>query len=129
MKVLQPPGWKRPKGYANGIMAAGRQVYVAGQIGWDANETFHTDDFAEQAKQALQNVLAVLKEAGAEPRHVARMTWYVTDKQAYKEAARKVGEAWRETMGAHYPAMTLLEVKSLAEDRALIEIEATAVLP
>jgi len=129
MKVLQPAGWKRPKGYANGIVAAGRHIFVAGQIGWDAEEKFHTDDFAAQARQALENVLAVLREAGAGPRHVTRMTWYVTDKQAYKAAARDLGKAWRETMGEHYPAMTLLEVKSLAEDRARIEIEATAVLP
>lgn len=129
MKVLQPAGWKRPKGYANGIMAAGRHIFVAGQIGWDAEEKFRTDDFAAQARQALENVLAVLKEAGAGPRHVTRMTWYVTDKQAYKAAARDLGKAWRETMGEHYPTMTLLEVKSLAEDQAKIEIEATAVLP
>jgi enamine deaminase RidA (YjgF/YER057c/UK114 family) len=129
MKVLQPAGWKRPKGYANGIVAAGRQIFVAGQIGWDAEESFVSDDFAAQARQALENVVAVLKEAGAGPRHIAKMTWYVTDKRQYKAASRELGQVWRDVIGDCYPAMTLVEVKSLLEDRAKVEIEAFAVLP
>jgi enamine deaminase RidA (YjgF/YER057c/UK114 family) len=129
MKVLQPAGWKRPKGYANGIVAVGRQIFVAGQIGWDGEEAFVSDDFAAQARQALENVVAVLKEAGAGPRHLTKMTWFVIDKREYKAASRELGQAWREVIGDCYPAMTLVEVKSLLEDRAKVEIEAFAVLP
>ena len=129
MKVLQPAGWKRPKGYANGVIAAGRQIFVAGQIGWDADEAFVSDDFAGQARQALKNVVAVLKEAGAGPRHLVKMTWFVTDKREYKAASRELGAIWREVIGDTYPAMSLVEVKSLLEDRAKVEIEAFAVLP
>ena len=129
MKVLQPAGWKRPKGYANGVIAAGRLIFVAGQIGWDADEAFVSDDFAGQARQALKNVVAVLKEAGAGPRHLVKMTWFVTDKREYKAASRELGAIWREVIGDTYPAMSLVEVKSLLEDRAKVEIEAFAVLP
>lgn len=128
-RTLLPPGWKKPKGYANGIAASGTQIFVAGQIGWTAEERFETDDFAGQTRQALQNVVAVLKEAGAGPEHVTRLTWYVTDKHEYLGALAAVGAAYREVMGRHYPAMTLVEVRALVEDRAKVEIEATAVLP
>jgi len=128
-RTLLPPGWKKPKGYANGIAARGTQVFVAGQIGWNAEERFETDDFAGQAKQALQNIVTVLREAGAGPEHVVRLTWYVTDKHEYLGALPAVGAAYREVMGRHYPAMTLVEVRALVEDRAKVEIEATAVLP
>lgn len=128
-KTLLPPGWKKPKGYANGIAARGTIVTVAGQIGWNANEEFDTDDFAGQSRQALMNIVAVLREAGAEPRHLVRLTWYVTDKHEYLGALGAVGAAYREVIGRHYPAMTLVEVRRLVEDRAKVEIEATAVLP
>jgi enamine deaminase RidA (YjgF/YER057c/UK114 family) len=129
MKTLLPAGWKRPRGYANGIEAQGRLVFVAGQIGWTAEEVFATDDLAGQVRQALENVVAVLTEAGANPRHIARMTWYVTDKRDYRASAKAIGAAYREVIGEHYPAMTLVEVKALLEDRAKVEIEATAVIP
>ena len=128
MEVLQPPGWAQPRGYANGIVAEGRVVFVAGQIGWNADGVFETDDFAEQARQALANVVAVLAEAGGAPTDIARMTWYITDKREYRAALQAVGRAYREVIGAHYPAMTLVQVAALLEDRAKVEIEATAVL-
>ena len=129
MNVLQPPGWAQPLGYANGIVMEGRVVFVAGQIGWNADGVFETDDFAAQVRQALNNVVAVLAEAGGTPRDIARMTWYITDKQEYRAALREIGRAYREVIGAHYPAMTLVQVAALLEDRAKVEIEATAVLP
>jgi enamine deaminase RidA (YjgF/YER057c/UK114 family) len=129
MKALLPRGWKRPKGYANGIEAQGRLVFVAGQIGWTAQEVFETDDLVGQTRQALENVIAVTAEAGAKPHHIARMTWYVTDKLAYQAARQEIGKVYRDIMGEHYPAMTLIEVKALLEDRAKVEIEATAVIP
>lgn len=129
VNVLLPPGWPRPKGYANGVMAKGAQVYIAGMIGWDAQCVFHSDDFAVQARQALANIVAVLKEAGARPEHVVRMTWYVTSKQEYLEAAREVGIAYRELMSCYNAAMTAVEVSALMEDRAKVEIEVTAVIP
>ncbi len=128
-EILQPPGWAPPRGYANGISTRGRLVFVAGQIGWDGEGRFHSDHLVAQARQALVNVVAVLAEAGAGPEHVARMTWYVTDKAAYLAGAKALGEAYREIMGRHYPAMTAVEVKALIEDRARVEIEATAVIP
>lgn len=128
-RTLLPPGWKQPKGYANGVAATGTLVFVAGQIGWTPEERFESDDFAAQVRQALLNVVAVLKEAGAGPEHVTRMTWYVTDKHEYLGALPAVGEAYRIVMGRHFPAMTLVEVSALVEDRAKVEIEATAVLP
>lgn len=127
--TLLPEGWPRPKGYANGISAQGRLVFVAGMVGWDAQGVFHSDGFAAQTRQALQNVLAVLREAGAGPEHMARMTWYVTNKAEYLGALREVGQAYREVMGAHYPAMAAVEVSALMEDRAKVEIEVTAVVP
>lgn len=129
MQVLNPKGWKQPKGYANGIAAAGRQVFVAGQIGWNGQEQFETDDLAGQVRLALQNIVAVLAEGGAKPEHIARMTWYVVDKKEYLAAARDIGRAYREVIGAHYPAMTLVQVADLLEDRAKVEIEVTAVVP
>jgi enamine deaminase RidA (YjgF/YER057c/UK114 family) len=129
MQVLLPPGWPRPKGYANGVTVTGRQVYIAGMIGWDAQGVFHTDDFAGQAQQALQNIVDVLQEAGGKPEHIVRMTWYVTDKREYLAAGREVGRAFREIIGSYNAAMTAVEVKALIEDRAKVEIEATAVIP
>ena len=129
MKILQPPGWPRPRGYSNGIAARGTLVFVGGQIGWNARGEFESDDFAAQARQALANVVAVLAEAGGRPEHIARMTWYVTDRREYVAAYRAVGEAYRELIGRHYPAMTAVEVAALVEERAKVEIEATAVLP
>lgn len=129
MRHLQPPGWPRPKGYSNGIVADGQLVFVAGQIGWDESETLVSDDFAEQFEQVLVNTLAVLKEAGAGPEHIVRMTGYVTDKQEYLGALRTVGEIWKRHIGRNYPVMAFLEVQALIEDRAKIEIETTAVIP
>jgi enamine deaminase RidA (YjgF/YER057c/UK114 family) len=129
MQVILPPGWPRPKGYANGVAARGRLLFIAGMVGWDAQGVFHSDDFAAQARQALENIAAVLREAGAKPEHIVRMTWYVTDKAEYIAAARAVGAAFRETIGAFNAAMTAVEVKALLEDRAKVEIEATAVIP
>ena len=127
--VLQPEGWHKPRGYANGIAARGVSIFVAGQIGWNANAEFESDDLVDQARQALSNVVAVLREAGAEPRHLVRLTWFITDKRAYLADLPRLGEAYRSVIGSHYPAMTLIEVKSLLEERARVEIEATAVLP
>ncbi|MCA0240800.1 MAG: RidA family protein [Proteobacteria bacterium] len=129
MQTLLPEGWRRPKGYANGVAAQGRHVFVAGMIGWDAQERFQTDDFAGQARQALANVVAVLKAGGAEPRHIARMTWYVTDKREYLAALPAIGQAFRELIGHYDIAMTAVQVAALIEDRAKVEIEVSAVVP
>ena len=129
MEILQPPGWPRPRGYANGIAARGRLVFVSGMIGWTADGQFASDDFAAQAGQALRNIVEVLREAGARPEHVVRMTWYVVDKREYLAAGSTLGAVYREIIGAHYPAMTAVEVRALVEDRARVEIEATAVVP
>ena len=129
MQTLLPQGWKRPKGYAHGVAARGRQIFVAGMIGWDANEEFHVNDFAGQARQALQNIVAVLETGGATPAHITRMTWYVIDKREYLAALPAVGEAFRELIGNSDIAMAAIEVKGLMEDRARVEIEATAVVP
>ena len=129
MQILQPPGWPRPQGYSNGVMARGRLVFVAGQIGWDESNTIPGDRLADQVRQALVNTLAVLAEAGAGPEHVTRMTWYVIDKQEYLASLTDIGEAYRDVMGRNYPAMALLQVSALLEDRAKVEIETTAVVP
>lgn len=129
MNVILPPGWPRPKGYANGVVASGRMLFIAGMIGWDAQGRFESDDFAVQARQALKNVADVLREAGGKPENIVRMTWYVTDKREYMAAAREIGLAFREIIGSYNAAMTAVEVKALIEDRAKVEIEATAVLP
>ena len=129
MEILQPPGWPRPRGYANGVAALGRLVFVSGMIGWNDNGEFESDGFAGQARQALLNVVAVLREAGARPEHIVRMTWYVVDKREYLAASAALGASYREIIGTHYPAMTAVEVRALIEDRARVEIEATAVVP
>ena len=129
MQVLLPPGWKRPKGYANGVAARGRQVHVAGMIGWNTQEQFESDNFAAQARQTFQNIVAVLAEAGATPAHIVRMTWYVTDKHEYLAALPEVGRAFRELIGNYNIAMAAVQVVALMEDRAKIEIETTAVVP
>jgi enamine deaminase RidA (YjgF/YER057c/UK114 family) len=129
MHIVQPPDWPTPSGYANGVVADGRLVFVAGQVGWDEQGQFQTDDFVAQVRQALANVVAVLRAAGAEPQHLARLTWYITDKAVYRASLAAVGRAYREIIGPHYPAMTLVQVAALLEDRAQVEIEATAVVP
>ena len=129
MQVLLPPGWPRPNGYSNGVAATGRQVFMAGMIGWDAQGQFHSGDFAAQTRQALRNIVDVLHEAGGRPEHIVRMTWYVTDKREYLAAGREVGAAFREIIGSYNAAMTAVVVKALIEDRAKVEIEATAVIP
>jgi enamine deaminase RidA (YjgF/YER057c/UK114 family) len=129
MHILQPPDWAPPKGYANGIAARGTTIFVGGQIGWNGQQQFESDDFVTQARQALRNVLAVLAEAGAGPQHITRMTWYVTDKREYVASYRALGAAYREVVGRHFPAMTAVQVAALIEDRAKVEIEATAMVP
>ena len=125
---LHPMGWKPAKGYANGIVAQGRTVFLAGQVGWNSQEVFETDDFVGQVEQALRNIVAILAEAGGGPEHLVRLTWFVTDKQEYLGRTREVGEAYRRVIGRHFPAMSLVEVAGLVEDGAKVEIEATAVL-
>ena len=129
MQALLPQGWPRPKGYANGVAASGRQIVVAGMIGWDAQGVFHSDDFAQQARQALANIVAVLEAGGAGPQHLVRMTWYVTDKREYLAALPAVGAAFRDLIGHYDIAMTAVQVAALIEDRAKVEVEATAVVP
>ena len=126
---LQPPGWAPAKGYANGVAARGTLVFVGGQIGWNAQQQFETDDFIEQTRQTLQNVVAVLKEAGAGPEHMVRMTWYVIDRVEYNARLKELGAAYREVIGKHFPAMTCVEVAALMEARSKVEIEVTAVWP
>ena len=129
MKKLQPPGWAPPKGYTNGIAARGTTVFVGGQIGWNGQQQFESDDFVMQSRQALRNVMAILAEAGAGPEHIARMTWYVTDKREYVANLSALGTAYRDVIGRHFPAMTAVQVSALIEDRAKVEIEVTAVVP
>ena len=128
MRNLQPAGWPRPRGYANGIEATGRLVIVGGQIGWDETETFQSDDFVEQVRQTLKNTLAVLAEADAGPEHVVRMTWYITDRDEYLARGREIGAVYRELMGKNVPAMAMVQVVALMESRAKVEIETTAVV-
>jgi enamine deaminase RidA (YjgF/YER057c/UK114 family) len=129
MRVLQPEGWPRPRGYVNGIEAEGRMIFVAGQIGWDAEEKFRSSDFGEQFRQALVNTLAVLKEASAGPEHIVRMTWFITSRDEYMASLAKLGAAWKELMGRNYPTMAVIIVSGLVEREAKIEIETTAVIP
>ena len=129
MKVLQPPGWAAPRGYANGVVASGTQVFVAGQIGWNAQCQFDSDDLVAQVRQALVNVTTVLAQASATPAHITRMTWYVTDKREYLARGKEIGAAFRELIGSYAIAMTAVQVVALMEDRAKVEIEVTAVLP
>ena len=127
-EILHPKAWKPASGYANGIVARGPTIFVGGQIGWNAEQVFESDDFVEQTRQALENVVAVLAEAGGRPEHIVRLTWYVTDKREYATRRKEVGEVYRGVIGRHYPTMTLVEVGGLLEDAAKVEIEATAVL-
>lgn len=129
MKVLQPPTWPRPKGYANGIAAKGSMIFLSGMVGWNAQGQFVAKDLAGQVRQALQNIVDVLNEAKARPEHIVRMNWYVVDKNEYMAASREMGTIYREMMGRHYPAMTLVEVSGLLEAQARVEIEVTAVIP
>ena len=129
LHFLQPDEWAPARGYANGVAAEGRLLFVAGQVGWNAQQQFETDDFAGQVEQALKNMVAVLRSGGAGPEHLVRMTWYITDKTAYVTRQKELGQIYRNVVGRHFPAMTLLVVAGLLEDRALVEIEATAVLP
>ncbi len=128
-RQLQPEGWKKPTGYANGIVAEGRVVFIAGQVGWNAQEEFEADDFVGQVEQALKNIVAILAAADAGPETLVRMTWFVTDKQEYLSRTREVGEAYRRVIGRHFPVMSLIEIAGLIEEGAKLEIEATAVLP
>jgi enamine deaminase RidA (YjgF/YER057c/UK114 family) len=129
MRIVQPEGWPRPRGYANGVVAEGRVLFISGQVAWDEREIFHSDDIVDQVRQALRNTLTMLKAGGARPEHVARMTWYITDKREYMARGKEIGEVYRELMGAHYPSMSMVQVSALMEDRAKVEIESTAVIP
>jgi enamine deaminase RidA (YjgF/YER057c/UK114 family) len=129
IETLQPMEWPRPKGYANGMAARGRMIFVSGQIGWNAQGQFVSDVLSDQVKQALANIVRVLVEAGANPSHVVRLTWFVLSRDAYVREAREIGAAYREIMGKHFPAMSVVEVRGLVEQRALVEIEATAMIP
>ena len=129
MKILQPPGWATPKGYANGVAARGKLVFVGGQIGWNAQQQFETDDFIEQVHQTLRNVADVLRAAGAGPEHMVRMTWYVIDRVEYNARLKELGGVYRDVMGKNFPAMTCVQVAALMEARAKVEIEVTSVLP
>ena len=127
--VLHPKSWKATPGYSNGIAARGRMVFTGGMIGWNDQQEFESDDFATQVRTALSAIVAVLAEAGAGPQHLVRLTWYVTDKQEYLGALKEIGQAYKQVIGRHYPAMALVQVVALVEDRAKVEIEATAVVP
>ena len=130
MEILQPPDWPRAKGYSNGIKARGALVFIAGEIGWNPKtEELETDDFVEQFRQTLKNIVAILSEGGGKPEHIVRMTWFVTDKQEYLSSLRGIGEAYREVIGKHYPVMAAIEIKGLMEPGAKVEIETTAVIP
>lgn len=129
LQILQPPGWAQPKGYANGIAAKGRLVFLAGMVGWNRQGIFESDDFVKQARQALQNIVETLAEAGGRPEHVVRLTWFILSRKEYLAQLDALGLAYREIMGRHYPAMSVVEVRALIEDRAKVEIEATAVIP
>ena len=129
MKILHPASWARPRGFSNGVAAKGQMVFVSGMVGWDAEGKFVSNEFAGQARQALKNIVEVLAEAKAKPEHIVRMTWYVIDKKEYLAASKELGAAYREIIGAHYPAMTAVQVTALIEDQAKVEIEVTAVVP
>lgn len=127
--IVQPKGWTRPKGYANGVLAEGKLLFVAGQVGWNEREEFESDDFVKQAEQALKNIVAVLNEGGAKPEHLTRMTWYVTSKSDYLDRLAEIGKVYKSVIGPVYPAMSLVQVAGLVEAGAKLEIEATAVIP
>ena len=128
-EILHPASWKRTPGYSNGVAATGRVIFLAGQIGWNGDQEFVSDDLVAQAAQALHNIVELLSEAGARPEHIVRLTWYVTDRDEYLANQRELGNAYREVVGKHFPAMTLVQVVALVESRAKVEIEATAVVP
>jgi enamine deaminase RidA (YjgF/YER057c/UK114 family) len=128
-EFLHPQNWKRPKGYANGIAAEGRTVFLAGQVGWNADQQFDSEDFVAQTRQALANIVALVHEAGGGPEHITRLTWFVIDKKEYMSRLSELGQAYRGVMGKHFPVMTLVQVVALVEDQARLEIEATAVVP
>ena len=128
VEILHPEGWAPAKGYANGVKARGAMIFVGGQIGWTKDQVFETDDFIGQCEQALKNIRDVLEEGGAGPKHLVRLTWFVTDKQEYLATLKDLGRVYRDVMGRNFPAMTMVEVKALIEDRAKVEIEATAVV-
>lgn len=129
MKIIQPDGWPRPKGYSNGIVAEGKMLFISGQIGWDENEQFQSDDFVAQIRQTLENTIAVLKAADSKPEHVVRMTWYITSRADYLANLDAIGQVYREIMGKTFPVMAMVEVSALMEARAKVEIETTAVIP
>ncbi|MCP3688255.1 MAG: RidA family protein [Gammaproteobacteria bacterium] len=129
MQILQPPGWARPKGYSNGIATRGQLVFMGGQVGWNSREEFESDDFAAQARQALSNIVTILAEAGGRAEHIVRLTWFIADKEQYLGCLKELGAAYREVIGAHFPVMSVIEVKGFIEDGAKLEIEATAVIP
>lgn len=129
IEVLHPKSWRPALGYANGVAASGRMIFTGGLVGWDADQQFVSDDFVEQAAQVLRNIVAVLAEAGARPEHLVRLTWYVTDKHDYLSRLKDLGKVYRAIIGKHYPAMAMVQVVALVEDRARVEIEATAVIP
>ncbi|MEK1886861.1 MAG: RidA family protein [Phyllobacterium sp.] len=129
VEIVHPQGWPPAKGYSNGVIGEGKTLFIGGQIGWTKDQQFETDDFVEQAEQAMRNIADVVTSAGAEPTDIVRLTWFITDKKAYVAEQRRLGEAYRRVFGRHYPAMTLVQVMALLEDRALVEIEATAVIP
>jgi enamine deaminase RidA (YjgF/YER057c/UK114 family) len=128
-QLLHPRAWKQPKGFANGIAAEGRIVFLAGQVGWNADQTFESEDFVAQMRQALANIVELVAEAGGKPEHIVRLTWFVLDKRDYLSRLRELGDAYRGVMGKHFPAMSLVQVGALVEDKAKVEIEATAVVP
>ena len=129
MRIVNPPQWPRPRGYANGIVAEGRFLFISGQVAWDEKEQFASDDLVDQVRQALKNTLTMLDAGGARPEHVVRMTWYITDKLEYKRRGKEIGAVYRQFMGGHYPSMSMVQVSALMEDRAKVEIETTAVIP
>lgn len=129
LRILHPEGWAPPKGYANGVLATGRQLHVAGQIGWDAEQRIVPGGLVPQTRQALANIVAVLASGGARPEHLVRLTWFLTDRAAYLAASKELGAVYREVIGRHYPAMTAVEVSALMEAEAVVEIEATAIIP
>jgi len=129
MKILQPPGWAKPRGFSNGIACTGKLVFIAGQVGWTGDGKWQARDFAGQFRQTLKNIIEVLREANAKPEHIVRLTWYVLDKKEYLDSLGQVGLAYRELMGRHYPTMAVVQVSGLIEDQARLEIEATAVIP
>jgi enamine deaminase RidA (YjgF/YER057c/UK114 family) len=129
MEILQPPGWPRPKGYSNGISATGRVIFTGGLVGWDENENFPEVDMAGQARRTFENIITVLKEGGAGPEHIVRMTWYITDRDAYLNSVKDIGQAYRDVIGRNFSAMAVVQVVALMEAEALLEIEVTAVVP